>query len=118
MPSSRSGEASRQSRIAWPSPVAAAVIGFGDSRGSCSDSQGRGTTIGVELLGQRDPAERDAAQERLGVGDGGWPGEHRDRGELPPELLQRQLRIGPGSTLTSRRSGECAIAVSARGEEG
>ena len=35
----------RQSRIACPSPVAAAVIGFSGSRGSCNDIQGSGTTM-------------------------------------------------------------------------
>ena len=91
MPSSRRGEASRQSRIAWPRPVAAAVIGFGDSRGSCNDSQGSGTTMVSSCSRQRDPAERDAAQERLGVGDGGWPGEDGHGGELARELLQRHV---------------------------
>ncbi len=42
-------------------------------------------------LGERDAAERDAAEERLGMGDGGWPGEDRHRRELPRELLQRHV---------------------------
>ena len=65
------------------------------------------------------PAQRDPAQERLGVRDGGRPGEHGDRRELAPELLQRARRgARPGSALTRRRSGECAIDVSARREDG
>ena len=117
VPPSRSGEASRQSRIAWPRPVAAAVIGFSGSRGSCSDFHGSGTTIVSRLPARGIPRSEIAAQQRLGVRDRRRPGEHRDRPSARGRAPAASPRAAvPGSTLRARRSGEWATAAMARGD--
>ena len=98
MPPSRSGEASRQRRSACPRPIAAAVIGFSGSRGSCSDFHGQRHDDRVERAGERRAAQRDPAQQRLGVRDGGRPGEDGDGGEL--------ARRGAASAAVAQRAGE------------
>ena len=119
VPPSRSGDASRQSRIACPSPVAAAVIGFSGSRGSCSDIHGSGTTIVSSCPASGIPRSETPRSSASACETAGGPASTATGRQLPPDLLQGSVcGPRPGSTLTRRRSGECAIAVTAAGEEG
>ena len=105
----RSGGASRQSRRACPRPVAAAVIGFSGSRGSCSDVHGSGTTIVSSGPSSGVPRSEIPRSSASACDDGRRPGEDRDGGELAAERSKRVARSVPGRVLTA------GGAVTARG---
>ena len=116
MPPSATGNASRQSRSASPSPRYAASSGFGRSRGRYGVV--RGMPMQIASSGPSSVAERNsiAAQQRLRVRDRRRAGERgRRRRSRSGATGARASAAPPGSSPKTRRSGERAIRSSASG---
>ena len=118
VPPSRSGEASRQSRSAWPRPIAAAVIGFSGSRGSCSDFHGSGTTIVSSWPSSGAPRSEIPRRSASACETAGGPARTATALSSRPRRWSARSRSVPGSAFRSRRIGERASAAIACGEEG
>ena len=95
-PPSTTGNASRQSRSASPSPRYAASSGFGRSRGRYGVVPGIAEAERVERLAERPRALLRAAQQRLGVRDGRRPrergGDAARRGNRPQHAAADRAR--------------------------
>ena len=118
MPPSRNGDSSRHRRRAWPSPIAAAVIGFSGSRGSWSERQGSGTTIVSTGPSRGIPRSEIPRRSASACETAGGPASTVVAASERPMPCSAWARERSGSALTMRRTGEAAGACRSRATTG
>ena len=118
MPPSRNGDSSRHRRRAWPSPIAAAVIGFKGSRGSCSERQGSGTTSVSTGPSRGIPLSEIPRRSASACETAGGPASTVVAASERPMPCSAWARSTLGSALTMSRTGERRSAATADAEDG